>query len=97
MANSDKTKIIESKLAVDINLDTTPILYTDTVLMSTNENGVVLDVCQKLGNANRLRIVSRIGMSREHAKKIIEKLAQLLAMSEGRLQTDLAKKNKVVN
>lgn len=76
---------------INVNLDTTSILYTDQVLMTTNEDGVVLDVCQKLGTTNKVRIVSRIGMSRIHAKKLVNELAKMLAMSEGKGQT--GKKN----
>jgi len=74
-------------VAVNINLDTTPVLYTDNIFMSTNEDGVVLDVAQKLGTTNQLRIVSRIGMSRTHAAKFVRELGKLLAMTEGRKQT----------
>lgn len=55
-------------VAVNVNLDTTPVLYTDNVFMTTNEDGIVLDICQKLGSTNQVRIVARVGMSRSHAK-----------------------------
>ncbi|MDP2649346.1 MAG: hypothetical protein Q8P10_00725 [bacterium] len=74
-------------LAVNVNLDTTPILYTDNILMTTNEDGLVLDFGQKLGPSNQLRIVSRIGMSRNHAKKLLKEMGNLLAMTEGQIQT----------
>lgn len=76
-----------NQTVVDINLDTTPILYTDNVFMSTNDFGVILDIAQKLGPTNKLRIVSRIGMSREHAKKLVNELGKLIAMTEGQIQT----------
>lgn len=76
-----------SQVGVNINAHHTPILYTDTVFMSTNEDGVTLDVGQKMGPTNQLHIVSRIGMSREHAKKFVKKLSELLALSEGNSQT----------
>lgn len=66
-------------LAVTINLDSTPVLYTDTIMMIANDDGVTLDVGQKVGD--QLRIVSRIGMSRTHAKKFVEELANLLAIT----------------
>lgn len=72
---------------IDVNLDATPILYTDNVFMSTNEYGVVLDIAQKLGPTNKSRIVSRVGMSREHAKKFVNELGKLLAMTDGQIQT----------
>ena len=76
-----------NQAVIDVNLDSTPVLYTDNVFMSTNEFGVMLDVAQKLGPTNKLRIVSRVGMSREHAKKLVNELGKLLAMTEGQIQT----------
>ena len=73
---------------VQINLspDTTPIFYTDSIFMSTNEDGVTLDVGQKVG-PKQLKIVSRVGMSRNHAKKFVKKLSELLALTEGNSTT----------
>lgn len=83
----------EQKFALSINLDSTPIFYTDSINMTTNEDGLVLDICQKLGTSNQLRVVTRIGMSRSHAKKFLQKLNNLLALTEGRIQTDTKVKN----
>ncbi len=79
-------------ISINVNLDTTSVLYTDNVFMTTNEDGVVLDVAQKLGSTNQIRIVSRIGMSRNHAKKFVKELGKLLAMTEGSNQSG-AKQN----
>lgn len=91
---TDEPKKPEEQMSLSLNLDTTPVLYTDNILMTVNPDGVVLDVCQRLGVTNQVRVVSRIGMSREHAKKFIESLTNLLAQSEGRLQTG---KGKIIN
>ncbi|MBI2442313.1 MAG: hypothetical protein HYV40_00200 [Candidatus Levybacteria bacterium] len=77
----------EKQVSINLNLDTTPILYTDNIFMTTNEDGVVLDFGQKIGATNQLRIVARMGMSREHAKKFLKEFGNLLAMTEGRKQT----------
>lgn len=82
-----ETKDQTNEMLIDVNLDSTPILYTDNIFMTTNENGVVLDICQKLGPTNKMRIVSRVGMSREHAKKFLNELGKLLALTEGQMQT----------
>ena len=74
-------------LNVTVNLDTTPILFTDNVHMTTNPLGVVFDVMQRVGPTNQVRIVARIGMSREHAKVFAQELAKLLALTEGKAQT----------
>lgn len=72
---------------VNVNLDTTPILYTDNIIITVNEDGVVVDICQKLGPSNQVRIVSRVGMSRNHAKKFLKSLSSLLEGAEGNIQT----------
>jgi hypothetical protein len=76
-----------NKVGLNINLDTTPILYTDNVFMNANEDGIVLDVGQKVFNTNQVRVVARIGMSRSHAKKFVSEMGKLLAMTEGHLQS----------
>ena len=90
MAEPDQNK--KQSIAIDINPETTPILYTDNVVLSTNDSGVVMDVCQPVG-PTRVRIVSRIGMSRTHAKKLLEELGRLLAMTEGQIKTGGSKKD----
>ncbi len=77
----------QNDFKINVNLDTTPILYTDNIIMTVNEDGVVLDVCQKLGPTNQVRVVSRIGMSRSHAKKFLKSFGDLLEHSEGKVQT----------
>lgn len=77
----------KNDLQININLDTTPILYTDNIIMTVNEDGVVLDICQKIGPTNQVRVVSRIGMSKDHANKFLRSLKDLLERSEGKIQT----------
>lgn len=60
-----------------------PILYTDNVVMTTNDDGVILDVCQRTLGSKNFRVIIRLGMSREHAKKFVVKFSRLLAMTEG--------------
>ncbi len=79
--------------ALNVDFDTTPILYTDNVFMTTNSYGLILDIGQRIASTNQIRIVSRIGMSREHAKQFINELGKLLAMTEGQLQTGKKAKN----
>ena len=75
-------------IMVSANLDTTPILYSDSIHMSTNKFGLVLDVMQRLGSTNQVRVVARVGMSREHAKTFCNELSKLLALTEGKRQTN---------
>lgn len=90
MANDLKD---QSEVSVNVNLDTTPILYTDNIFISTNEDGLVMDVGQKLGSTSQIRVVARVGMSRDHAKKLVQKLGELLVLSAGKSQTSEKTKN----
>ena len=83
----------QQDMNVSINLDTTPILYTDSIFMSTNPDGLVLDITQRVGPTNQIRVVSRIGMSREHAKKFAQELSKLILRTEGQVQTGKDIKN----
>lgn len=74
-------------LNVNINLDTTPILYTDNVSMTANEDGIVFDFIQRVGVTNQAKVVSRVGMSRNHGKKFATELGKLLAITEGQVKT----------
>lgn len=77
----------QEQVNINLNPEKTQILYTDSLVMNTNEDGLTIDVCQKVGSTNQLHVVSRIGMSREHAKKFVKKLSELLALTEGHGQT----------
>jgi hypothetical protein len=81
--------------SLNINLDAkqTPVLYTDNIFISTNEDGVVIDVGQKVGNTNQVQIVTRIGMSRNQAKKLAETLSKNLITVQAATQAG----KKVVN
>jgi hypothetical protein len=77
----------KNPLNFNINLETTSILFTDNIFMNANEDGVTLNVGQKIFNTDQIRIVARIGMSRQHAKKFVTEMGKLLAMTEGHLQS----------
>lgn len=85
-----KKQNMQPGVAVNLNVDTTPILYTDNIMMTTNEDGLVLNFCQNVG-PNQMKIVARIGMSRSHAKKFAKEMGRLIAMTDGSIQT--GKKN----
>lgn len=72
---------------VSVNPDRTPILYTDNVVVTSNPDGVVLDFCQRLGNSPQMRVVARVGMSRDHAKKLLMVLKGQIDRSSGHVQT----------
>lgn len=72
----------EKKLKVNLNPEQTPALYVDTIFMNVSDDGVTLDMCQKIGNGQEIQVVSRVGMSKEHAAKFVKKLSNLLALTE---------------
>ena len=72
---------------VSINLDKTPILYTDSVMITSNEDGVIFDFCQRVGPGPQMRVVSRIGMSREHARKLLMAFTGQMEREPGKAQT----------
>lgn len=72
---------------VIINIDRTPILYTDNIMVTTNDEGVVVDFCQRIGSTSQVRVVARIGMSRDHAKKFLMVLASQVEQPAGSAKT----------
>lgn len=62
----------------NIDPNRTPILYADIAYIKTNENGVVIDFAQQIGPSDQYNIVSRVGISKEHAKSLIDNLEALL-------------------
>ena len=87
----DEQKDKQQKPNFNINLDTTPILFTDNIQMKTNKAGIALDFSQQVMNSNQFKVISRIGMSRELAKELIKLLGNLIAMTEGQLETGTRK------
>lgn len=79
----------KQELELSINPDTTPVLYTDEIHMSTNDYGVVMDVVQKMGGTNQGRVVTRIGMSRDHAIAFTQELGKLILLTEKKKGTKL--------
>src|SRR3989338_2021384 len=82
MTNEDKQQK-EVQLNVGVDPTKTPILYADAIMITSSENGIVLDITQRIGSSNQASVVSRIGLSKEHAKKIPTKLNEHVSLSEG--------------
>lgn len=59
----------------------TRIMYTDMVNVTINDYGVVMNFLQNQG-PGQPSVVSRMGMSREHAKSVLHVLQQTLAHTE---------------
>jgi transcriptional regulator with XRE-family HTH domain len=71
--NDDKEK---NNLRINVP-NNSPVLYTDMVQVMTNQYGVVLHFLQLSPN-QQATVVSRIGMSKSHAKSLMELLKRNL-------------------
>ena len=54
------------------------VAYTDSMNATVNKHGVTLQFMQQSGPNNQSITVSQVGMSREHAEKVIEVLSRTL-------------------
>lgn len=54
------------------------IVYTDMAHVTTNKYGVMVNFMQSVGLGNQPLAVSRVGMSHEHAEKLLELLQKAL-------------------
>lgn len=58
--------------------DDMPILYTDMINVASSKYGVVISFIQGIGSNGQPTVVSRVGMSYDHAKSVIEVLQKSL-------------------
>lgn len=58
------------------------IVYTDMVHIMVNNYGVIMNFMQTAGPNSQPLAVSRIGMSKEHAKSVLEVLQKTLSLHE---------------
>jgi transcriptional regulator with XRE-family HTH domain len=87
LAGYGVTKISSAQMISDISvsnqaLNSTPILFTDVVDIMVNNYGVVMNFMQSSGPKSKPATVSRIGMSREHAKSVLQILQVTLNQTE---------------
>lgn len=82
MSNGDLGEEVKSAAA--------NIFFTDVVDVTVNNYGVVMNFMQNNGPSNKPKSISRVGMSREHAKSILQILQATLAQTEHNVQTRLA-------
>lgn len=74
-------QISESRGAKGIELNVPSnavVLYTDSAFVTTNEFGICIDFAQRLGSTNKHNVVTRVGMSKEHARALIKVLQERL-------------------
>ena len=67
------------------------VVYTDMVHVMVNDFGVVMNFMQSAGNGQQPLAVSRIGMSRDHAKSVIDILSKSIDQAEASKKPKLLK------
>lgn len=78
----------EIKGNININLDTTPILFTDMIIWNISKDEIVLNFASKIfGKQEQIKIVARVGTSKEFFKKFIKDIEKNIVMSEVQGQT----------
>lgn len=83
----DETNVLKNTVMV-MPVDAR-VLYTDMAHVVANQHGLVLNFMQTNGPVSQPMMVSRLGMSREHASSLIELLQQALAGAEAPSQKAL--------
>jgi hypothetical protein len=87
LAGYGVTKVSSAQMISDISISTqapnnNPILFTDVVDIMVNNYGVVMNFMQSSGHSTKPSTVARIGMSREHAKSVLQILQVTLSQTE---------------
>lgn len=72
----------QEPLSVNIDAQKTPALYTDNVMITSNDDGVMLDFSQRIGPTKQQQVVARVGMSVTHARKMIQTINEHLEKYE---------------
>lgn len=76
----------ESGNAQQVTVGVTPhdarIVYTDMIQVMVNNYGVIINFMQGAGPSSQPLAVSRVGMSKEHARSVLEVLKKTLDQSE---------------
>lgn len=70
------------QITVGITPQDIRIVYTDMIQVSVNNYGVIINFLQGAGPGNQPLAVSRVGMSKEHAKSVVDVLKKTLEQSE---------------
>lgn len=79
MSHMGSASTQDSQMAIG---STNHVLFTDIVDVIVNNYGVVMNFMQNTGMGTQPAIVAKIGMSREHAKSVLQILQLTLAQTE---------------
>ncbi len=70
------------QVTVGVTPNDARIVYTDMIQVMVNNYGVIINFMQGAGPSNQPLAVSRVGMSKEHAKSVLEVLQKTLDQAE---------------
>lgn len=66
----------------NVNVDPSkPTLFTDSIFINSSQYGIVIDFARQVSPGNHF-VVSSVGMSSEHAKKLVEVLNDHIEKNE---------------
>jgi hypothetical protein len=87
LAGYGVTKVSSAQMVSDVSIAgqpaiNNPILFTDVVDIMVNNYGVVMNFMQSGGTNSKPNSIARIGMSREHAKSVLQILQVTLNQTE---------------
>lgn len=83
------------QITVGITAQDARIVYTDMIQVMVNNFGVIVNFMQGAGPSNQPLAVSRVGMSKEHAKSVIQVLQRTL--DEAEVPTQQKQNPKLLN
>ncbi len=76
---------------------TETVLFTDVVDIVVNNFGVVMSFMQSTGRGAPLSTVAKVGMSREHAKSVLDVLRQTLERADAVVSQNQVQKHRPTN
>ncbi len=93
--SSESNNELVKKTTAIVSSEEIKISYTDMVHVAVNNYGVVVNFMQSSGVDSQPMIVSRVGMSKEHAKSLIDVLKKTVELNEQKhISSSEAKKDK---
>ena len=78
--NDDQGEV--QQVSVSVSPHDARIVYTDMLQVMVNNYGVIINFMQGAGPGNQPLAVSRVGMSKEHARSVLEVLKKTLEQAE---------------
>lgn len=73
-------------VAIGLSIQDPRIIYTDMVQVMANDHGVIMNFMQGAGSSKQPLAVSRVGMSKEHARSVLQMLQKTLDEADAQRQ-----------